>query len=88
MEKVGAFAIHLLTASGAALALAAALGAARGNWQFVFWCLGIALIVGGIGVRRLRKDKGTALLKTTMAISFLLLAAYVVAIWAMAGKPD
>src|SRR5262245_45469162 len=28
MEKVGAFAIHLLTASGAALALAAALGAA------------------------------------------------------------
>ena len=48
----------------------------------------IALIVGGIGVRRLRKDKGTALLKTTMAISFLLLAAYVVAIWAMAGKPD
>jgi phosphatidylcholine synthase len=48
MEKVGAFAIHLLTASGAALALAAALGAARGNWQFVFWCLGIALIVDAI----------------------------------------
>jgi phosphatidylcholine synthase len=48
MEKVGAFAIHLLTASGAALALAAALGAARGSWQFVFLCLGIALIVDAI----------------------------------------
>lgn len=48
MEKVGAFAIHLLTASGAALALAAALGAARGEWQFVFLCLGIALIVDAV----------------------------------------
>lgn len=48
MEKVGAFAIHLLTASGAALALAAALGAAREQWRFVFLCLGIALIVDAI----------------------------------------
>lgn len=48
MEKIGAFAIHLLTASGAALALAAALGAAREEWRFVFLCLGIALIVDAI----------------------------------------
>ncbi|HEU0246451.1 MAG TPA: hypothetical protein VFR38_05130 [Gaiellaceae bacterium] len=48
----------------------------------------IALIVGGIGVRRLRGDKGTRLLKGTMVISIVLLAAYVVAIWAMSGKPD
>lgn len=47
----------------------------------------IALIVGGIGVRRLRDGKGTGLLKTTMVISLLLLAAYVVAIWAMSAKP-
>lgn len=47
-KKVGAFAIHLLTASGAALALAAALGAARGEWRFVFLCLGIALIVDAV----------------------------------------
>ncbi len=32
--------------------------------------------------------KGTALLKTTMVISVILLAAYIVAIWAMAGKPE
>ena len=48
MATIGAFAVHLLTASGAALALAAALGAARGEWQFVFICLGIALFVDTI----------------------------------------
>ena len=48
----------------------------------------ISLIVGGIGVRRLRNGKGTGLLKATMVISIVLLAAYVIAVWAMAGKPD
>ena len=48
----------------------------------------IALIVGGIGVRRLRDGKGQGLLKATMIISLLVLAAAVVAIWAMSGKPD
>jgi ABC-type maltose transport system permease subunit len=48
----------------------------------------IALIVGGIGVRRLRNDKGQGLLKAAMIISLLVLAAAVVAIWAMSGKPD
>ena len=47
----------------------------------------IALIVGGIGVRRLRDGKGQGLLKATMIISLLVLAAAVVAIWAMSGKP-
>ena len=45
------------------------------------------LIVGGVGVRRLGDGAGSALLKATMAISLVLLAAYVVAIWAMSGKP-
>lgn len=48
----------------------------------------VSLILGGIGVRRLRSGKGTGLLKATTAISVLLLVAYVVAVWAMAGKPD
>jgi hypothetical protein len=47
----------------------------------------IALILGGIGVRRLRSGKGSGLLKATMVISVLLLAAYVVAVWAMSAKP-
>ena len=48
----------------------------------------IALIVGGIGVYRLRTGRGAGLLKGTMVLSLLLLAAFIVAIWAMSGKPD
>jgi hypothetical protein len=47
----------------------------------------IALVVGGIGVYRMREGKGAGLLRVTLALSLVLLAAYVVAVWAMAGKP-
>jgi hypothetical protein len=47
----------------------------------------IALIVGGIGVRRLRSGGGQGLIKATMVIAFIVLAAAVIAIWAMSGKP-
>jgi hypothetical protein len=47
----------------------------------------VSLIVGGVGVYRLRAGKGSGLLKTTLVLSIVLLAAYVVAVWAMAGKP-
>jgi hypothetical protein len=48
----------------------------------------LALVVGGIGIYRLRSGGGSGLLKATLALSLILLAAYVVAVWAMAGKPD
>ncbi|HEU5207476.1 MAG TPA: hypothetical protein VFT94_07690 [Gaiellaceae bacterium] len=48
----------------------------------------IALIVGGIGVRRLRNGGGTGLLKATMIIAWIVLVAALVAVWAMAGKPN
>jgi hypothetical protein len=48
----------------------------------------VSLIVGGIGVRRLRSGKGAGLLTVTLALSLLLLAAYLVTLWAMSGKPD
>ncbi|HEX2495312.1 MAG TPA: hypothetical protein VHK46_00615 [Gaiellaceae bacterium] len=48
----------------------------------------VSLIFGGIGVYRLRADKGSGLLQATMILSLILLAAYVVAAWAMAGKPN
>jgi hypothetical protein len=48
----------------------------------------VALIVGGFGVYRLREGKGKTLLTVTLALSLVLLAAYVVAVWAMAGKPN
>jgi hypothetical protein len=48
----------------------------------------VSLITGGIGVRRLRAGKGAGLLKATLVLSIALLGAYVVAVWAMAGKPN
>jgi hypothetical protein len=47
----------------------------------------IALICGGIGVRRARNGGGDTLLKISGAIAVLLVAVYVVAVWAMGGKP-
>jgi hypothetical protein len=47
-----------------------------------------ALIAGGIGVRQLREGRGTGLLKFTAIASVILVAAYVVAVWAMAAKPE
>ena len=48
----------------------------------------LSLVVGGIGVYRLRSGHGSTLLKITMVLSLVLLAAYFVAAWAMTGKPD
>jgi hypothetical protein len=48
----------------------------------------VSLVLGGIGVRRLGAGKGAGLLKATMVISLILILAYVVAVWAMTGKPD
>ena len=47
----------------------------------------VSLIVGGIGVYRMRDGKGGGLLKTVLVLSIALLAIYVTAAWAMAGKP-
>jgi hypothetical protein len=47
----------------------------------------LSLIAGGIGVYRLREGRGAGLLKATMIVALVLLAAYVVAVWAMTGKP-
>ncbi len=48
----------------------------------------IALILGGIGVRRLRSGGGAGLLKAAMVIAWIVLAAALVAVWAMSGKPS
>jgi hypothetical protein len=49
----------------------------------------ISLALGGLGVYRLRQGKGDAgLLKVTMVIALILIVAYVVAVWAMTGKPS
>jgi hypothetical protein len=48
----------------------------------------VSLITGGIGVRRLRTGGGNALLRSTLVLSVVLLGMYVVAVWAMSGKPS
>jgi hypothetical protein len=49
----------------------------------------LSLVLGGVGIYRLGKGKGdVGLLKVTMVISLVLIVAYVVAVWAMTGKPN
>jgi phosphatidylcholine synthase len=45
---IRAFAVHIFTAIGAALALGALIYAVREQWAAMFLCLGIALIVDGV----------------------------------------
>ena len=49
----------------------------------------ISLILGAFGLRKLRREGGggLGLARAVGVISLLLLAAYVVAVWAMSGKP-
>ncbi len=45
---VRAFAVHLFTATGAAIAFLALILATGGHWAAMFFCLGFALIVDGV----------------------------------------
>jgi hypothetical protein len=47
----------------------------------------ISIVLAGIGLRRLRTGGGIGLGRAAGIISVLLLAAYVVAVWAMTAKP-
>ena len=48
----------------------------------------VALVLGAIGIRRLRGGRGSGLLTASLAIALLLAVAYLVAVWAMGAKPD
>jgi len=47
-RRARAFAVHLFTASGAALALLALVAAVEHDWTLMFWWLGAALVVDGV----------------------------------------
>lgn len=47
----------------------------------------LAVVLGGVGLRRLRTGAGSGLLRATLALSVVLLLADLVAAWAMSGKP-
>jgi phosphatidylcholine synthase len=59
---VRAFAVHVFTATGAALALGALVYAVRGEWAAMFLCLGVALIVDGVDGTIARRVKVAELL--------------------------
>jgi len=48
----------------------------------------LALILGGIGIRMARGGRGAGLLKTSTVLAVVLIVVYVVAVWAMGGKPS
>jgi hypothetical protein len=48
----------------------------------------IALIAGGVGLRRARRGAGDRLLRASGVIALVLLTAYVITVWAMAAKPS
>ena len=52
-----AFAVHIFTAFGAALALLALVLATGGHWAAMFFCLGLALIVDGVDGPMARRFK-------------------------------
>lgn len=60
--RLGAVLVHLLTASGAVLALLALLAAHRHDWQTMFVWLGIALMVDAVDGPLARKLQVTAVL--------------------------
>jgi phosphatidylcholine synthase len=47
-RQAAAFAVHVLTASGAALGLLALFAAVAQDWPLMFWLLGAALIIDGV----------------------------------------
>ena len=48
----------------------------------------IALILGGFGVRRAGRGGGAGLLTASAILALVALVGYLVAVWAMGGKPD
>ena len=48
----------------------------------------IALILGWIGLRRARQGGGGGLLQASGVLSAVMVLIYVIAVWAMGGKPD
>jgi phosphatidylcholine synthase len=48
VDQLRAWAVHVLTACGAALALMALIFSTGGHWEAMFFCLGLALIIDGV----------------------------------------
>ena len=93
---VRAFAVHIFTATGAALALAALVYAARREWPAMFLCLGVALIVDGVDgtiARRLKvaevlpRWSGDVLDLVVDFVTYVFVPAYAIAASGLLPRP-
>jgi phosphatidylcholine synthase len=96
MPQLTVWAVHLLTASGAGLALVAAVAAANDSWQIVFLCLGIAFVIDGVDgplarwahvKERLPWFDGSALDFVVDYTNYVFIPAYVVAESGLISEP-
>jgi phosphatidylcholine synthase len=96
MKNADVWAVHLLTASGAAIALAAAIAAADQKWRLVFLLLGVAMLLDGIDgplARKLDvKDRipwfdGSTLDLVVDYSTYVLIPAFVLAQGGILSKP-
>lgn len=93
---VRAFAVHIFTASGAALALIALIYAVQGQWSAMFLCFGIALVVDGVDgtiARRLEVAKllprwsGDVLDLVVDFVTYVFVPAYAIAAGGFLPRP-
>ncbi len=91
-----AFAVHIFTATGAALALIALVYAVQGQWPAMFLCFGIALVVDGVDgtiARRLEIGKllprwsGEVLDLVVDFVTYVFVPAYAIAAGGFLPRP-
>ena len=91
-----AFAVHIFTATGAALALIALVYAVQGQWPAMFLCFGIALVVDGVDgtiARRLEVGKllprwsGEVLDLVVDFVTYVFVPAYAIAAGGFLPRP-
>jgi phosphatidylcholine synthase len=96
LASAPAFAVHVFTAAGAALALAALVYAVRGQWPAMFLCLGIALLVDGVDgtiaralkvAERLPRWSGDVLDLVVDFVTYVFVPAYAIAAGGLLPEP-
>ncbi len=95
-DQIRAFSVHVFTATGAALALGASIAAAAAQWEAVFVCLGLALIVDGVDgtlARRLKiaqvlpRWSGDVLDLVVDFVTYVFVPAYAIAASGLLPRP-
>jgi phosphatidylcholine synthase len=95
-DDARAFAVHIFTATGAALALGALIYATRGQWAAMFLCLGVALVVDAVDgtmaralniAQQLPRWSGEVLDLVVDFVTYVFAPAYAIAVGALLPEP-